>query len=158
MTDDFPILLDYFSSLSWWLSIYNSSRIQHTHTAHAQKSSCWNCVWRNYWCEWRTRNRNTSWKGLTACSDKCCCYSLVPRPPRFDHLFAFTTIRKVGGKLKLGRPGSIHHMNDIRWMRGGRRWGGAQLPEQCTGRSVWALYHIFRAPDHSVMESTRLDC
>ena len=63
MTDDFPILLNYFSSLGWWRSIYNSPRTQHT--AHVQKSSCWNCVRRNYWCGRRTRNRNTSWKGLS---------------------------------------------------------------------------------------------
>ena len=54
------------SLLGWWRSIYNSSRIQHT--AHAQKSSCWNCVRRNYWCGQRTRNRNTSWKGLIGIS------------------------------------------------------------------------------------------
>ena len=62
--------------------------------------------------------------------------ALVPGLSRFDPPFAFAIIRKVGRKLKLGKPGSIHHMNDIRWTRGGRRGGGAQLPEQCTGPSV----------------------
>ena len=28
-------------------------------------------------------------------------------------------------KGKNGWPGSIHHLNDIRWMPGGHRWGGA---------------------------------
>ena len=38
-------------------------------------------------------------------------------------------------KLKRGRPGSIHHMNDIRWTQGVHREGGAQLPKQ---------YHPFK--------------
>ena len=46
-------------------------------------------------------------------------------------------------KLKWGRPESIHHVNDVRWMQGGRMGGGAQLPKQRTGPSVRALYHIF---------------
>ena len=58
MTDMFPILLNNFSLLGWWQLIYNSPRIH-----HMQKSSCWKCVRRNYWCGRRTRNRNTTWKG-----------------------------------------------------------------------------------------------
>ena len=54
---------NYFSLLGWWQSIYNLPWIHHT--AHAQKSSCWNCVKRNYWYGRRTRNRNTTWKVLT---------------------------------------------------------------------------------------------
>ena len=67
MTDTFPSLLNYFSLLGWWWSIYNIWRIHHT--AHAQKSSCWNCVRRNYGCRQRTRNRNTTWKGLMLTKD-----------------------------------------------------------------------------------------
>ena len=54
----------------------------------------------------------------------------VPGLPHFDLLFAFTIIHGIGRsmKLKWGRPGSIHHVNDVRWTRGGRRGGGAQLP------------------------------
>ena len=38
-----------------------------------------------------------------------------------------------------GRAGSIHHVNDIRWMRGGHRGGGAQLPKKKN-----ALDHPFK--------------
>ena len=58
---------------------------------------------------------------------------------------------------KQGRPGSIHHVNDVRWMRSGCRGGGVQLPKQLTGPSVRALYRVFRAPDLSVMETPGLD-
>ena len=63
MTDECPVLLNYYSLLRWWRSIYNSPWIHHT--AHAHKSSCWNCVRCNYWCGRRTRNRNTTWTGLS---------------------------------------------------------------------------------------------
>ena len=64
--------------------------------------------------------------------------------PRFDLLFAFT-VKHDWRKLKWGRPGSIHHINDVRWTQGGRReGGGAQLPKQRTGPSVQALYRVFR--------------
>ena len=46
--------------------------------------------------------------------------------------------------LKQGRPESIHHVNDVRWTRVGRRGGGAQLPKQRTGPSVRALNGVFR--------------
>ena len=59
MTDSFPILLSFLGDgdRCHWLTWIH-------HTAHAQKSSCWNCVKHNYWCGRRTRNRNTRWKGL----------------------------------------------------------------------------------------------
>ena len=67
----------------------------------------------------------------------------VPGFPCFDLPFAFT-IKHDRWKLKRGRPGSIHHVNDVRWTRGGHREGGAQLPKQHTGPSVRALYLVFR--------------
>ena len=30
-------------------------------------------------------------------------------------------------KGKNGWPGSIHHLNDVRWIQGGHRWGGAPM-------------------------------
>ena len=43
---------------------------------------------------------------------------------------------------KWGRPGSIHHVNDVRWTLGGCRvgGGGVQAPKQCTcwtGLQTW---------------------
>ena len=51
--------------------------------------------------------------------------SLIPRPPSFlpsFYVHSNTWERKTGEKQ--GRPGSFHHMNDIWWMRGGRRGEG----------------------------------
>ena len=58
--------------------------------------------------------------------------SLGPRLPPFDLHFAFTIIHKIGTlvKIKWGRPGSIHHVNDVRLTQGERRRGGAQLPKK----------------------------
>ena len=86
-----------------------------------------------------------------------CWVASVPGLPCFYLLFAFhnnTWNRKIGKAFKRGRPGSIHHMTS-----GGCEvdMGGAQMPKQCTGPSVRALYHVFQTPDLSVMESTRLD-
>ena len=50
--------------------------------------------------------------------------SLVPRPPPFLYFFWFVlNIIHGSGKSseKWGRPGNIHHMNDVRWMRGGHK-------------------------------------
>ena len=43
----------------------------------------------------------------------------------------------------MGRPWSIHHVNDIRLTRGGHWEGGAQVPEQHTSLSVQALCRSF---------------
>ena len=54
--------------------------------------------------------------------------SLIPRPPSFlpsFYVHSNTWERKTGEKQ--GRPGSFHHMNDIWWMRGGRRGEGPIL-------------------------------
>ena len=65
----------------------------------------------------------------------------VPSLPRFD----LPLESEDRQKLKQGRPGSIHHVNDVRWTQGGRRGGGgAQLPKQRTGPSIRALYRVFR--------------
>ena len=54
--------------------------------------------------------------------------SLVPRPtPFFVLRFAFSIIHGGGRVRKRGRPGNTYHVNDVRWTRGGRRGGGAQL-------------------------------
>ena len=53
--------------------------------------------------------------------------------------------RKSGKKTKnkkKGRPGLIHHVNDIKWRQGGHRERGAQLRKQCIGSSVRVLYRI----------------
>ena len=71
--------------------------------------------------------------------------SLGPGPSLFDLPFTFTIIHGMGRSRKLnrGRPGSIHHVNDVRWTRGGRKGGGAQLPKQRAGPSVRVLYCVF---------------
>ena len=33
----------------------------------------------------------------------------------------------VKDDVKLGRPGLIHHMNDVRWLRGGHREEGLMV-------------------------------
>ena len=65
--------------------------------------------------------------------------------PGFYILFAFIILHEIGRsaeKLKWGRPGTIHHVNDVRWMWGGRR-GRGPTAKQCTGVSVQALYCSF---------------
>ena len=66
-----------------------------------------------------------------------------PGLPRFDLPFVFTIIHGIGRltKIECGRPGSIYHVNDVRWMRGGHR-GGGQLPKQRTGPFFRALYRV----------------
>ena len=60
-----------------------------------------------------------------------------PGLPRFYLPFAFTTIHASGRLAKNGEGlGSIYHVNGVRWMQGGQRGGGAQLPKLCTGSSV----------------------
>ena len=51
------------------------------------------------------------------------CLASAPGLPHFDLPFAFmeyTEYTESEDQIKRGRPGSIHHVNDIRWMRGGR--------------------------------------
>ena len=65
----------------------------------------------------------------------------VPGLPHFDLLFAFTIIHGIGRlmKLKRERPGSIHHVNDIRWTRGGRG-----PTAKTTHRTIrLSAYHVF---------------
>ena len=63
---------------------------------------------------------------------------LIHRPPPFfSSVCVHNNTRKTGEKR--GRPGSIHHVNDVRWTRGGRR---SQLPKLCTGSSVLVLHHV----------------
>ena len=52
--------------------------------------------------------------------------SLVPRPPPFlPSVCVHNNTRERKTSEKRGRPGSIHHVNDVRWTRGGHRGGGA---------------------------------
>ena len=86
------------------------------------------------------------------------CLSLVPRPPLFlPSVCVHNNTRERKTSEKRGRPGSIHHVNDVRWTRGGRGGGRAQLPKQCTASSVRELLPQFWTPDLSVIETTRLD-
>ena len=71
---------------------------------------------------------------------------------------SINNIREWKTGKKWEKPGSIHHMNDVRWMQGGRRGGEVQLPKQRTGSSVRVLYCSYGLdPDLSVIETTRLD-
>ena len=59
-------------------------------------------------------------------SSAVACSSLVPRPPPFFVLrFSFSTIQYTEAEecKKRGRPGNTYHVNDVRWMQGGRRGG-----------------------------------
>ena len=56
--------------------------------------------------------------------------SLVPGPPPF---FFFSVCiqhntQSAEEREKRGRPGNTYHMNDVWWMRGGRRGGLAHHP------------------------------
>ena len=60
--------------------------------------------------------------------------SFVPGLSCFCLLFVFTHNNTLHRKTaeKWGRPGSIHHVNDVRWTWGRHTWGeGAQLSKQC---------------------------
>ena len=50
------------------------------------------------------------------------CSSLVTRPPPF---LPSILHNKYTGVEDRGGPESIHHVNDVRWMRGGRKGGVA---------------------------------
>ena len=56
---------------------------------------------------------------------------------------------------KWGRPGSIHHVDDVRWTLGGCRVGGMG-PSAKTMHLLNTLPH-FWTPDISMNETTRLD-
>ena len=77
--------------------------------------------------------------------------ALVPSLPHFDLPFAFTIIQKIGEKLKQERPGSIHHVNDVRWTLGGCRREGPN----CQNNIHLSALPCFWTPDFSVMETTR---
>ena len=66
--------------------------------------------------------------------------ALLSRLPYFYLPFAFRIHRSGRAVKNWEGPGSIHHMNDVRWTR---RWGGAQAQKQRTGSSVQALYCSF---------------
>ena len=51
--------------------------------------------------------------------------SLVPRPPPFSFFGLHSVYMEAEECEKLGRPGNTYHVNDIRWMRSGRREGSA---------------------------------
>ena len=53
-----------------------------------------------------------------------------------------------------GRSGSIHHMNDVRWMQGGR-WGPTAKATHWIMRSSALLQ--FWTSDISMIETARLD-
>ena len=53
-------------------------------------------------------------------------YSFVLRPSPFYLLFAFNNARERKTSKKQGRPGSIHHVSDVKWTRGGCK--GADIP------------------------------
>ena len=70
--------------------------------------------------------------------------SFGPRPLLFWFTLCLhnnTWNRNIGKKLQRGRPGSIHHVNDVRWTRDGHR---GRRPKWRTGPSVWVLYRVFR--------------
>ena len=53
----------------------------------------------------------------------CHLCNLIPRPPPFFVLqFSFRKSAK-----KWGRPGNTYHVDDVWWMRGGRRGGGVHV-------------------------------
>ena len=62
-----------------------------------------------------------------------------PVLPHFYLSSAFVCIHNNMLSGRSQKTGSIYYVNDIRLTRGGCREGGAQLPKQCTGSSVWAL-------------------
>ena len=68
--------------------------------------------------------------------------ALVPGLSRFDLPFAFTIVHRIIRSVKIKMGKEIHHVNDVRWTRGGCRGGGAQLPKQRTQPSVRVLYCI----------------
>ena len=85
----------------------------------------------------------TQWLLYFGCSDAQV-PSLVPRPPPFLPSVCIhnkTQERKTSEKQ--GRPGTIHHVNDVRWTQDGHRGGEVQPPKQCTGSSIRVLYYSF---------------
>ena len=62
----------------------------------------------------------------------------VVLPPYLFYPFAFRIHGSRRVVKKLGRSGSIFHINDVRWTH---RWGGAQAQKQRTGSSVCVLCH-----------------
>ena len=61
--------------------------------------------------------------------------SFGPRPPPFCVFqFAFSIIHGMDLRKKMGRPGLIHHVSDIRWTRGGR-----ENDVRGKGPTAWAL-------------------
>ena len=57
-----------------------------------------------------------------------------------------------------GSPGSIHHVNDVRWMRGGLDVGGRGPTDKTMHWIIRSSALLqFRTPDGSVIETTRLD-
>ena len=84
---------------------------------------------------------------MAKCTQIQCKRSLVSRPPPFlPSICVHNNTREWKTGEKQGWPGNIHHLNDIRWTRGKRRGGGAQLPKQCTGLSIRALHCRFGLP------------
>ena len=84
--------------------------------------------------------RNSCFTGLSVVTlqqELFICSSFVPRPPPFlPSICVQNNRREWKTSEKWGRPGSIHHVNDIRWTRGGHGGEGIQLPKQCTGSSI----------------------
>ena len=63
--------------------------------------------------------------------------SLVPRPPPFFFLrFAFSIIHGSGRARKTGK--AWEQVNDVRWTRGGHRWGRGSYSRAATNRE-WRL-------------------
>ena len=83
--------------------------------------------------------KHSCWKGVQSVGHSL--KNLVPRPPLFlpSICIHIDTWKQNSGE-KQGRTGLIHHVNDIRWTRGGHRGRGAQLQKQHNGLSVRAFY------------------
>jgi len=67
-------------------------------------------------------------------------FSLVSRPPLFLFFSLHQWWKQKSGE-KWGRPGSIHHVNYVKWLWGGSRERVAQSKTKHTGSSVQVLYH-----------------
>ena len=70
------------------------------------------------------------WFSMTMVKRTCCTSCLVPRPPPFcsSVCVQYNTHGSGRAREKRGMPWLIHHMNDVRWTRGGRRNFSMKFP------------------------------
>ena len=79
--------------------------------------------------------------------------SLVSHLPYFFIYRLHSGTQKQKSSEKLWRPGSIHHMNDVKWTR---RWGGAQAQKATHWTISLSALPQFWTPDVSIVGTTCL--